>query len=62
VDETSLGGDVVPLNNLFFGNTVTDFRDENLTSYSGANAINLSVIGASGNVTDPPVCGGASHP
>src|SRR5262249_42383908 len=52
MNETATNADISPVSNLFASNT-TDFRDENATNVNGANAINVGVAGASGNVSDP---------
>jgi hypothetical protein len=53
---------IVPINNLFFGNT-TDFRYQNTTNLVGAAAVNSTVPGASGNVSGSPAfVSGPSYP
>jgi hypothetical protein len=53
---------IVPLSNLFFGNT-TDFRYQNTTNLVGAAAVNSTVPGASGNVGGSPAfVSGPSYP
>jgi hypothetical protein len=62
IKELLATGDVIPVNNLFFGNT-TDFYDENAVAITGANAINLTVAGAAGDVGgDPLFLNGYSYP